>query len=71
VQTSGFGMRVMNTQEEFMMASNSSLYKQRLEEILQEHVLLIRGVRCTPYLISDLPYPIRTFCKKIRRLETL
>jgi hypothetical protein len=43
-----------------------SLYKQLgNQKILQELVFLIKGVRCTSYLIGDSTYPI---CKRIGRL---
>ncbi len=36
-----------------------SLYRQlRDREILQKLVLMVRGVRCTPYIIGDSSYPI-------------
>jgi hypothetical protein len=36
-----------------------SLYKQLKDrEILQKLVFLVKGVRCTPYIIGDSSYPI-------------
>jgi hypothetical protein len=31
---------------------------------LQKLVLLVRGVRCTPYIIGDSSYPIWTYLQK-------
>ena len=43
----------------------SSLYRSlKRREILQDPVVSIGGVRCTPYLIGDAAYPIRTYLIK-------
>lgn len=42
-----------------------SLYRQLRDwEFLQELVLLVRGVKCTPYIISDSSYPIWAYLQK-------
>jgi hypothetical protein len=43
----------------------SSLYRDlKNRDILQEPEVLIRGTTCTPYLIADSAYPIRTYLQK-------
>jgi hypothetical protein len=43
----------------------SSLYRDLNNwDILQELEVLIRGTSCTPYLIADSAYPIRTYLQK-------
>jgi hypothetical protein len=42
-----------------------SLYTQlKSREILQKLVVTIQSMRCTPFLISDATYPIRTYLQK-------
>jgi len=37
----------------------SNVYRQlRNHEILQESMVVVRRVRCTPYIIGDVVYPI-------------
>ncbi len=43
----------------------SSVYKQlKNREILQELVVVVRRVRCTPYIIGDAIYPILAYLQK-------
>ena len=43
----------------------SSLYIDlKNRDILQETEVVIRGTTCTPYLIEDFAYPIRTYLQK-------
>jgi hypothetical protein len=36
-----------------------NVYRQlKNREILQELVVVVRGVRCTPYIVGDATYPI-------------
>lgn len=41
---------------------NSSFYRPwRYYMILQEHMIIIGGLRCTPYLIGNIVYPIHKY----------
>ncbi len=43
----------------------SNVYKQfNNREILQEPVVVVRGVTCTPYIIGDATYPIWPYLQK-------
>ncbi len=42
-----------------------NLYAQlKYQEILQEPIITIQSMRCTPFLIGDVAYPIHTYLQK-------
>jgi hypothetical protein len=36
----------------------------KYQEILQEPIITIQSMRCTPFLIGDVAYPIHTYLQK-------
>jgi len=45
-----------------------SVYRQlRSREILQKPMMVVRGVKCTPYIIGDATYPIQQYLQKISK----
>jgi hypothetical protein len=49
---------------------NSSFYRPlRYHMILQEPMIIIGGLRCTPYLIGNVVYPIHKYLGRIGKLN--
>jgi hypothetical protein len=43
----------------------------RFREIFQKPIIIIQGMRCTPFLIGDVIYPIRTYLQKNCEINNL